>query len=88
MIEVSPKILKTVQTLAQIAAELRLGFAQQGQFQAGDGALGHTGARKRAAVTSPDLFQEARRVAKLRHPGIVPIHDVGRDEGVWYFVSD
>jgi len=34
------------------------------------------------------LLQEARRVAKLRHPGIVPIHDVGRDEGVWFFVSD
>jgi len=39
-------------------------------------------------VTSPDLLYEARRVAKLRHPGIVPIHDVGRDEGVWFFVSD
>lgn len=43
---------------------------------------------KTAAVTSPDLLQEARRVAKLRHPGIVPIHDVGHDEGVWFFVSD
>jgi len=43
---------------------------------------------KAAAVASPDLLQEARRVAKLRHPGIVPIHDVGHDEGVWFFVSD
>jgi eukaryotic-like serine/threonine-protein kinase len=43
---------------------------------------------KATAETSPDLLQEARRVAKLRHPGIVPIHDVGRDEGVWFFVSD
>ena len=34
------------------------------------------------------LLQEARRVAKLCHPGIVSIHDVGRDEGVWFFVSD
>jgi len=43
---------------------------------------------KATAVTSPDLLQEARRVAKLRHPGIVPIHDVGHDEGIWFFVSD
>lgn len=43
---------------------------------------------KAASVTSPDLLQEARRVAKLRHPGIVPIHDVGHDDGVWFFVSD
>jgi serine/threonine protein kinase len=43
---------------------------------------------KATAAASPDLLQEARRVAKLRHPGIVPIHDVGHDEGVWFFVSD
>lgn len=43
---------------------------------------------KATAVASPDLLQEARRVAKLRHPGIVPIHDVGHDEAVWFFVSD
>jgi hypothetical protein len=28
------------------------------------------------------LVEEARRAAKLRHPGIVSVHDVGRDDGL------
>lgn len=44
---------------------------------------------KAAAVKPPELLlEEARRVARLRHPGIVPIHDVGRDGELWFFVSD
>lgn len=40
-------------------------------------------------LTSPDqLLGEARRAAKLRHPGIVSVHDVGRHEGMVFFVSD
>jgi serine/threonine protein kinase len=43
-------------------------------------------------ISTPDriehFLQEARRVAQLKHPGIVPIHDVGRDERLCFIVSD
>jgi class 3 adenylate cyclase/predicted ATPase len=36
-----------------------------------------------------DLFQqEARRLARLRHPGIVAVHDVGVQDGQVYLVAD
>lgn len=31
---------------------------------------------------------EARKVARLRHPGIVPVHDVGRDGDKCFIVSE
>ena len=34
------------------------------------------------------FLQEARRLARLSHPGIVAVHDVGVDEGQVYIVSD
>jgi eukaryotic-like serine/threonine-protein kinase len=34
------------------------------------------------------FLREARAAAQLRHPGIVAIHEVGRDEGTLYIVSD
>ena len=34
------------------------------------------------------LIEEARRVAKLRHPCIVAVHDVGMDDGICFIVSD
>jgi tetratricopeptide (TPR) repeat protein/tRNA A-37 threonylcarbamoyl transferase component Bud32 len=34
------------------------------------------------------FLREARSVARLRHPSIVPVHDVGEHEGVPYLVSD
>jgi len=37
---------------------------------------------------APSLKEEAIRLAKLRHEGIVTIHDVGRDGKMWYIVSD
>jgi serine/threonine protein kinase len=34
------------------------------------------------------LLEEARKVARLRHPGIVAVHDVGRSDGTEFIVSD
>jgi formylglycine-generating enzyme required for sulfatase activity len=40
-------------------------------------------------VVNPDAFlAEARRVARLKHPGLVPVHDVGRDGDVCFIVSE
>lgn len=43
---------------------------------------------RRRNVPAEDLLEEARRVARLRHPGIVAVHDVGRHEGMLFVVSD
>jgi len=34
------------------------------------------------------FVEEARKVARLRHPGIVPVHDVGKDGDHLFIVSD
>lgn len=34
------------------------------------------------------FMEEARRLAQLKHPGIVPIYDVGRDERFCFIVAD
>jgi serine/threonine protein kinase/predicted ATPase len=39
-------------------------------------------------TTAEQFLQEARRVARLRHPGIVAVHDVGMQEGELYIVAD
>jgi urea ABC transporter urea binding protein len=39
-------------------------------------------------VASEPFLQEARRLARLSHPGIVAVHDVGTHEGQVYIVSD
>lgn len=41
-----------------------------------------------AADRAEVLVAEARKLARLRHPGIVAVHDVGRHEGEVFFVSD
>jgi serine/threonine protein kinase len=38
--------------------------------------------------STDDLVSEARRAAKLRHPGLVSVHDVGRDGDLCFIVSD
>ncbi|MES2789212.1 MAG: serine/threonine-protein kinase [Planctomycetota bacterium] len=40
-------------------------------------------------LESPESFlAEARRVARLKHPGIVPVHDVGREGESCFIVSE
>jgi serine/threonine protein kinase len=34
------------------------------------------------------FLREARAAAQLRHPNIVPVHEVGREDGTLYIVSD
>src|SRR5262245_53996780 len=34
------------------------------------------------------FLREARSAAQLRHPGVVPVHDVGRHKGIPYLVCD
>jgi serine/threonine protein kinase len=34
------------------------------------------------------FLAEARRVARLRHPAIVPVHDIGTDGETWFIVSE
>ena len=44
---------------------------------------------KSGRVNSTETFMaEARRVARLKHPGIVPVHDVGRDNAACFIVSE
>ena len=44
---------------------------------------------KPSRLESADTFMaEARRVARLKHPGIVPVHDVGREGDSCFIVSE
>lgn len=44
---------------------------------------------KRTVIGAAESFlAEARRVARLKHPGIVPIHDVGIENGECFFVTE
>jgi serine/threonine-protein kinase len=44
---------------------------------------------RRDRLAAPEHFlAEAQKVARLRHPGIVPVHDVGSQDGVFYTVSE
>ena len=44
---------------------------------------------KPSRLESTDSFlAEARRVARLKHPGIVPVHDAGAEDGTCFIVSE
>lgn len=44
---------------------------------------------ERATASAAEAFlQEARTAARLSHPNVVPIHEVGREDGLFYFVMD
>jgi WD40 repeat protein len=64
-------------------------------YKAADPQLGRTVAIKvprPGAAGSPQdaerLLREARSVAQLRHPGIVPVHEVGQADGAPFIVSE
>ena len=44
--------------------------------------------RAKSSDQADQLLQEARRAAKLRHSGIVTVHDVGCHDGAIFFVSE
>ncbi|NBU77402.1 MAG: serine/threonine protein kinase, partial [Planctomycetes bacterium] len=44
--------------------------------------------RTKDAVTAENLLQEGRCASQLRHPGIVPVFDAGRDGGVIFLVYE
>ncbi len=39
-------------------------------------------------VTTVNCYSEARRVAQLKHHGIIAVHDVGSEDGLCYIVFD
>lgn len=39
-------------------------------------------------LNTNDIIEEARKVARLRHPGIVTVYDVGQNEGESFIISD
>ena len=44
--------------------------------------------RRFSAEEIEQFVAEARKVARLRHPGVVAVHDICRESGGYFFVSD
>lgn len=78
---VVPAILGNRYEMESLMAEG--GFAQV--WRATDRALQRPVAIK---VTTVNCYSEARRVAQLKHQGIVTVHDVGNENGLCYIVFD
>ena len=64
-------------------------------FKARDAELGRTVAIKMLRTSllgSPEeverFMREARSFAQLKHPGVVTLHEIGHDEGRYYFVEE
>jgi serine/threonine protein kinase len=81
--------------LGQFELVERVGMGAFGTvWKARDTQLGRTVAVKvprRGALDSQEtekFLREARSMAQLRHPNIVPVHEVGRDDETLYIVSD
>ncbi|MBU6295006.1 MAG: serine/threonine protein kinase [Planctomycetes bacterium] len=85
---VQPRVLAGRYRLDTLCAEG--GFAQV--WRAFDLELQRTVAvkfPKADKLNATDAFMaEARRVARLKHPGIVPVHDVRREGGICFIVSE
>ena len=87
---------QTPRTLGRYVIERSLGTGGYGQvFLAQDQELRRPVAVKvlnaGALATEADVERfhgEARRLAQLRHPGIVTVHDVGVQDGLIFLVSD
>ena len=81
--------------LAQFALREKLGIGRFGEvWKAEDTTLDRMVAVKipRKGQLSPEeteqFFREARATAQLQHPGIVTVHEVGRERDTIYIVSD
>ena len=44
--------------------------------------------RRMAAIDAEQFLREARAAAQLKHPNIVSVHEVGREDGCVFIVSD
>jgi hypothetical protein len=93
--EAAPAVAESPKSLGRYRLEQRIGTGGFGEvWKAYDPHLARYVAIKmprsdRAAPRDIDAFlAEARKVASLRHPGIVPVFDVGQSEGRWFIVSE
>lgn len=82
-------------TIAHFELVKQLGMGAFGSvWQARDTQLDRTVAIKiprkdrLSAIEAEQFLREARSAAQLRHPNIVPVHEVGREDGTLYIVSD
>lgn len=93
--EAAPLVSEAPKSLGRYRLEQRIGAGGFGEvWKAYDPHLARYVAIKiprsdRAAPRDMDAFlAEAQKVASLRHPGIVPVFDVGQSEGRWFIVSE
>ena len=86
--------IPATRTLGRYALHERLGQGAFGAvYRARDTVLDRNVAIKvprqmGSAEQTEGFMNEARRLAKLQHPSIVSIHDVGSHEGICYIVTD